>query len=485
MLNRRQFVKFITYAGGTLCIAQNGFAAFMFKDAKTKAQLQKTLEKTIKGDVVTSRLILKEFSTDFGKAIHKEPTFIVVPKDEADVISTLQIANDMQIPVSLRGAGHSCFGQTLSSGGIVLARSASKPDIQVNNKLVSVSGHCLWIDLEKQLNRRNLTSPVLTDYLGLSVGGTLSVGGFGLRSFEYGSQVDNITEFELILPTGKKVTCSKKQNPDLFSYSLCGLGQLGQVHSATFNVIDYKKYTVVYYLFSKTIDEFFDACRIFLNDPIQYKIDHFSGYRAGEGVVLEIGTSFKTREKQDYSQLQKFMNSNFKYYRKNEISDYHLYIHQTREKWVNKHGASYHLWEDYVFDIDGLKEFLYQTVLSDKYKKTTISPALYFLASKGANSGDFPLAPMPSISSDLQFGLGVGFYYMVDIGNKEDRDIVIDQLQENRDKCISLGGRPYLYGCHYLGEKEKTTLYGKDYEKLKMLKRKYDPLTIVNPGVFV
>ena len=36
---------------------------------------------------------------------------------------------------------------------------------------------------------------------------------------------------------------------------------------------------------------------------------------------------------------------------------------------------------------------------------------------------------------------------------------------------------------NYLGEKEKSALYGKEYEILKSLERKYDPLRIVNPEV--
>ena len=49
-----------------------------------------------------------------------------------------------------------------------------------------------WIALLQASLAMGLTPPVLTDYLGLSVGGTLSVGGIGGASHRYGLQIDSI-----------------------------------------------------------------------------------------------------------------------------------------------------------------------------------------------------------------------------------------------------------------------------------------------------
>jgi FAD/FMN-containing dehydrogenase len=78
-----------------------------------------------------------------------------------------------------------------------------------------------------------LTPPVLTDYLGLSVGGTLSVGGLSGSSFRHGAQVDHVTELEVVTGSGMRELCSPTRNPDLFGAMLAGLGQCGIIARAT------------------------------------------------------------------------------------------------------------------------------------------------------------------------------------------------------------------------------------------------------------
>ena len=55
---------------------------------------------------------------------------------------------------------------------------------------------------------RGLTPPVLTDYLNLSVGGTLAVGGVGATTPRYGLQSDNVLEIDVVTGRGEVLTCS-------------------------------------------------------------------------------------------------------------------------------------------------------------------------------------------------------------------------------------------------------------------------------------
>ena len=79
----------------------------------------------------------------------------------------------------------------------------------------------------------------------------------------------------------------------------------------------------------------------------------------------------------------------------------------------------------------------------------------------------------------------VGFYYMVKFGDQEKLNLARQKLKNSMEYCIEVGGRPYLYGWHDLSEKQKNHLYGNDYEKMKVLKHRYDPNNIINPGKFV
>ena len=60
-----------------------------------------------------------------------------------------------------------------------------------------------------------LSPPTLNDYIELSVGGTLSVGGIGGQAFKSGLLVDNVLEMDVVTGAGHLVTCSPFQNEDL------------------------------------------------------------------------------------------------------------------------------------------------------------------------------------------------------------------------------------------------------------------------------
>lgn len=52
----------------------------------------------------------------------------------------------------------------------------------------------------------------------------------------YGILATHVLSFQLLLADGKKVTCSKSENSDLFHATLCGLGATGFILSAKLQV---------------------------------------------------------------------------------------------------------------------------------------------------------------------------------------------------------------------------------------------------------
>jgi cytokinin dehydrogenase len=85
--------------------------------------------------------------------------------------------------------------------------------------------------------RQGLAPPVLTDYLELSVGGTLVVGGIGGTTSQYGMQSDNVLDLDVVTGTGEKVTCSPDNNADLFDAVRAGLGQVAVITRATLRLM--------------------------------------------------------------------------------------------------------------------------------------------------------------------------------------------------------------------------------------------------------
>jgi FAD/FMN-containing dehydrogenase len=94
-----------------------------------------------------------------------------------------------------------------------------------------------WRDLLQATLARGLTPPALTDYLGLSVGGTLSVGGVSVTSWRHGAQVDHVDELQVVTGEGELVTTSPSRRPDLFAAALAGQGQCAIITRATLRLV--------------------------------------------------------------------------------------------------------------------------------------------------------------------------------------------------------------------------------------------------------
>src|SRR5262249_10454699 len=77
---------------------------------------------------------------------------------------------------------------------------------------------------------------LFTTYTGLSVAGTLSVGGFPAMN-TLGLQIDHVSQLEVVTGTGDLVTCSPQQDSDLFEVMLGGLGQCGVITPATIDMV--------------------------------------------------------------------------------------------------------------------------------------------------------------------------------------------------------------------------------------------------------
>jgi cytokinin dehydrogenase len=86
-------------------------------------------------------------------------------------------------------------------------------------------------------NAQKLTVPVIADTF-LSVGGTISTGGFGVTTYNLGLQVDHVQELEVVTGDGQIVTCSDERNSDLFNAMLGGLGQSGIITKVVMRLMD-------------------------------------------------------------------------------------------------------------------------------------------------------------------------------------------------------------------------------------------------------
>ncbi|KAI4376532.1 hypothetical protein MLD38_014282 [Melastoma candidum] len=135
----------------------------------------------------------------------------------------------MTIPSpSPRNLSSLLIASKLSSDPIVLnAASSDFGNMEPLGNYIDVGGGMLWIDVLLETLKHGLTPVSWTDYLYLTVGGTLSNAGISGSTFRFGPQISNVYEMDVITGTGEMVTCSDQQHQDLFYAVLGGLGQFG------------------------------------------------------------------------------------------------------------------------------------------------------------------------------------------------------------------------------------------------------------------
>lgn len=191
----------------------------------------------LEGSILTDEHALERAADDFGHVVHQQPLAVIQPHCVADVQAAIRFARERGLFVAARGRGHGTYGQAQARGGIVLDMSHMSSIKELGPDFAWVEGGCKWGDLVDRTVPLGLIPPTLTDYLGLSVGGTLSVGGISGASFRHGFQTDSVLELEVVTGTGDFVRCSASENSDLFDAVRAGLGQCGVIVSARVRLV--------------------------------------------------------------------------------------------------------------------------------------------------------------------------------------------------------------------------------------------------------
>lgn len=196
---------------------------------------------------------------DFGHTVHRVPSLVAKPGDDPSVVEVARYAHGAGLALVPSGARHSADGQAQSDGGIVcdMAGLASvaigEPDSRTASASASISfspagsasslvSGSAWVSAEAGATwsavldaalAYGLTPPVLPDYMELSVGGTLSVGGIGGASHVYGPVVDQVRSLDVVTYDGSPVAdCSPDHHADVFFGALGTGGSGGIITSA-------------------------------------------------------------------------------------------------------------------------------------------------------------------------------------------------------------------------------------------------------------
>lgn len=197
------------------------------------------------GTLSTTSDDLDSFGGDFGRLVSGAPMAVLRPGSVNDIAVMVDFARRRRLTVAMNGQSgppdmresHSTYGQAQAPGGIVIDARTMSTIHHVDATSADVDAGVSWGDLVMAAAAHGAKPPVLPDYLQLSVGGLLSVGGIGGEVQRFGTAADNVDELEVVTAWGRIVRCSRTRRPDLFFGALAGAGQIALIVRAKLRLV--------------------------------------------------------------------------------------------------------------------------------------------------------------------------------------------------------------------------------------------------------
>ncbi len=172
--------------------------------AVERTRLGARLKRTIKGDVLFDAASRGRYSTD-ASIYQIDPVGVVVPQDEADLVATMELANEMQVPLLARGAGTSQCGQTVGEA-LVIDNSKHLNRVlafDAEHATITVQPGMVLDHLNAYLKPHGLWFPVdVSTAAQCTIGGMAGNNSCGSRSLRYGNMVHNVMGIDAILADG-------------------------------------------------------------------------------------------------------------------------------------------------------------------------------------------------------------------------------------------------------------------------------------------
>ncbi|MFC7261855.1 FAD-binding oxidoreductase [Streptomyces lutosisoli] len=171
--------------------------------------------------------------TIFNAMIDKRPAVIARCESEADVARSVRFARELDLPIAVRGGGHSVSGMSLNDCGLVIdLRRMRTVTVHPGSETVRVEGGAIMSDLDLATQPYGLATTggrVSTT----GVGGFVLGGGNGWLDRSFGLAADNLLGVELVTADGTTVRATDHENAELFWALHGGGGNFGVATALT------------------------------------------------------------------------------------------------------------------------------------------------------------------------------------------------------------------------------------------------------------
>jgi FAD/FMN-containing dehydrogenase/Fe-S oxidoreductase len=194
--------------------------------------LAKELRGRIKGEVRFDDGSRALYATD-GSNYRQVPIGVVVPRDEHDVIESVDACHRYGAPLLSRGCGTSLAGQCCNVAVIMDFSKYLRDvlDIDPAQRRARVHPGVIQYDLHKAAEKHGLTfGPDPATHRWCTLGGMIGNNSCGVHSQMAGRTADNVEELDILLYDGTRLRVGKASDGELESIIRAG-GRRGQIYS--------------------------------------------------------------------------------------------------------------------------------------------------------------------------------------------------------------------------------------------------------------
>jgi FAD/FMN-containing dehydrogenase len=148
--------------------------------------------------------------------IDRHPALIVQCSGAADVVDAVNFAREQGLTLSIKAGGHNVAGNAVNDDGIVLDLSQMRGvHVDPASQTVRVQGGATWGDLDRETQLFGLAVPggvVSTT----GVAGLTLHGGLGHLRRKHGLSIDSLVSVDIVTADGQLRRASATENEDLF-----------------------------------------------------------------------------------------------------------------------------------------------------------------------------------------------------------------------------------------------------------------------------
>jgi FAD/FMN-containing dehydrogenase len=203
--------------------------------------LDDTLVTDLAGRISGSVLGPQDTDYDAARAVHnglvdRRPALIVRCWTTNDVVAALELARREGLEVSVRGGGHNVAGRAVTDGGLMIDLAEMKGiSVDPDRGAATARGGVRWGELNNATGAHGLavTGGVVstTGIAGYTLGG-----GLGWLMAKHGLAADNLLGVELVTAEGDVLQVDADSHPDLFWALRGGGGNFGVATTFTYRL---------------------------------------------------------------------------------------------------------------------------------------------------------------------------------------------------------------------------------------------------------